>query len=146
MLLRPAQPTDNAAIAALSGELGYPAEAPEIASRMEEAAARPDQRLWVAESNGSVVGWVQAVRTVAVEAGPRVEIVGLVVAGSARRQGVGRILVGAAEDWARSEGVRHVVVRSNEKRAESHLFYAALGYERTKTQVVYRKSPAPKGP
>jgi GNAT superfamily N-acetyltransferase len=144
LLVRPAEARDHAAIAALSGELGYPAEPAEIARRMDAVGGRPDQRVWVAESRSGVIAWIQASLTLALEAGPRVEIVGLVVGGSARRTGIGRLLVGAAEDWARAEGLHQVVVRSNEKRAESHPFYAALGYEKTKTQVVYRKSLPPK--
>ena len=36
-------------------------------------------------------------------------------------------------------GAEAVVVRSNTKRVESHIFYPALGFTVSKTQSVYRK-------
>ena len=48
-------------------------------------------------------------------------------------------LVRAAEDWARTLGVGEVFVRSNIVREQSHPFYESSGYERTKTQHVYRR-------
>ena len=73
------------------------------------------------------------------EMGERVEIVGLVVDSVARRSGVGRALVAAAEHWARSRGIDEVFVRSNVVRPESHPFYERIGYLLSKTQHVYRK-------
>jgi hypothetical protein len=48
-------------------------------------------------------------------------------------------LVGRAETWATEISAETVVVRSNAKRVESHVFYPALGFLPSKTQVVYRK-------
>ena len=73
------------------------------------------------------------------EAGDRVEIVGLVVDERARRRGIARSLVEAAEDWARGIGVGELMVRSNVLREHSHPFYEGAGYARSKTQHVYRK-------
>jgi GNAT superfamily N-acetyltransferase len=64
---------------------------------------------------------------------------GLVVDGAARRRGTGRALVDAAEQWAQSQGLATLTVRSNVTRQLSHPFYEALGYVREKTQHLYRK-------
>ena len=69
----------------------------------------------------------------------RAELIGLVVDSAARRRGLGRALVDAAEQWARSRGLTTVKVRSNVTRELSHPFYEALGYVREKTQHSYRK-------
>ena len=72
--------------------------------------------------------------------GDKAEVVGLVVDADARRAGAGRRLVAAAEDWARAQGMGELFLRSNVVRPEAHAFYPALGFERSKTQHVYRKA------
>jgi GNAT superfamily N-acetyltransferase len=91
------------------------------------------------DRSNKVVGWLQAHASVVIESGFRAEIVGMIVSETARRGGVGRLLVAKAETWARKISAPAMVVRSNIKRRASHKFYSALGYRPIKTQVVYRK-------
>jgi GNAT superfamily N-acetyltransferase len=138
--IREALPDDALAIAALACELGYPTGEDAMRRRLATILQKADHRLCVAVDNGgTVIGWIQAHAADSLESGLRVEIVGLVVAGSARRVGVGRRLVDEVERWAGDMGCEVVGVRSNIKRVESHIFYPALGYEAVKTQVAYRK-------
>ena len=145
--LRPAAPADAPAIAALSGTLGYPAATDEVARRLERILARSDHVVLVCADDDRVLGWVHAAELDVLEYGTRCDILGLVVDSSCRRGGVGRRLVGAAEEWARARGLEQMAVRSNVARSESHPFYERLGYVRAKTQHAYRKrladSPAP---
>jgi predicted N-acetyltransferase YhbS len=137
---RPALESDSAQIAALSAELGYPSSQADVLDRIRNLAqSHSDLVLVAALESGSLAGWIQAHSACTVEAGFRVEILGLVVAAMARRAGIGRKLVVAAEAWARGKGSPVMVVRSNIARTESHVFYPALGYEVSKTQRVYRK-------
>jgi GNAT superfamily N-acetyltransferase len=141
--VRAATPDDAKAIALLSRELGYPADARSTRERLERILGRDDQRMVVAVApGGGVCGWMQAQCNVVMESGLRVEIVGLVVSEAMRRRGVGRSLVAQAETWAAEMSAEAIVVRSNTKRVESHAFYPSLGYLPSKTQVVYRKRPA----
>ncbi len=140
--IRPASAGDASEIARLCGELGYPCAAGEVASRLTALAASASHFVAVAERGGAMVGWVAAEHRVSLESGARGEIVGLVVSASARRTGVGRALVFAAEAWAASRGLEVVLVRSNVARAASHPFYETSGYVRQKTQHVYAKSIA----
>ena len=138
--VRAATGGDAQAIAALSGQLGYPADAKTIRRRLRRVLARDDQRVIVAEQpGGAICGWRQAHCSDVRESGFRVEITGLVVSEGTRRRGIGRSLVAQAETWAAEISAETVVVRSNAKRVESHAFYPALGYLPSKTQVVYRK-------
>jgi predicted N-acetyltransferase YhbS len=138
--IRRATEHDAGAIARLAGELGYAADANIMRRRIQAVLVSPADLLIVAvDSSGAVVGWLQAHGALIVESGFRVEIVGVIVSASYRRQGTGRSLVAAAEDWAKTISAEAVVVRGNVKRVESHSFYPALGYSATKTQVVYRK-------
>ena len=136
--VRPARAGDADEIARLSGELGYPVSAAVMRERLARVLASSADRLLVCEAEGgAVVGWMQAHAASTVESGLKVEIVGLVVSGLARRAGVGRALVAAAEGWAREQSADGLVVRSNVRRLESHRFYPAVGFSLLKTQHVY---------
>jgi ribosomal protein S18 acetylase RimI-like enzyme len=139
MKIRKAVPGDAPSIAKLTTELGYVADVPAVAERLSSLSDRDDDLVLVAEESGEVAGWIQAHTSVVLESGHRMEIVGLIVSGRFRRQGVGRSLVESAESWGRERGVAVFTVRSNIVREESHEFYPALGYEKSKTQAVYRK-------
>jgi len=138
--IRPVTSEDAAAVAALSGQLGYPVAAEAIAARLERLLGRDDQLVLAAvAADGELAGWIHAAEQDLVEAERRCEILGLVVDGRRRRGGIGRGLVAEAERWAASRGLRQMSVRSNVAREESHPFYEAQGYGRVKTQQVYRK-------
>jgi len=138
--IRPVTREDAAAVAALSGQLGYPVAAEAIAARLERLLGRDDQLVLAAvAADGELAGWIHAAEQDLVEAERRCEILGLVVDGRRRRGGIGRGLVAEAERWAAGRGLRQMSVRSNVAREESHPFYEAQGYGRVKTQQVYRK-------
>ncbi len=140
VLVRAATERDAKAIAPLVEELGYSADEESLCDRLSRLVMRRDYLVAVAQSDsGEVCGWIQAHSNEVLESGFRAEIVGLVIAKRSRRRGIGRLLVGFAESWAVRAGAPVIVVRSNVNRAESHGFYVALGYAKTKTQNVYRK-------
>jgi GNAT superfamily N-acetyltransferase len=142
--VRAARAEDADEIARLSGELGYPVSAAAMRTRLSLVLASASDMVRVVEdADGAVIGWLQAHAGSTVESGLKVEIVGLVVAGIARRAGVGRALVEEAERWARGRSADTLVVRSNVRRAESHRFYPAVGFSLAKTQHVYSKSLSP---
>lgn len=139
MKIREAVLADAAAIAALTGELGYGGEAVTTREHLLRLLGGQDDVVFVAEAEGRLVGWIQAHASTALESGFRAEIVGLIVGTQDRRNGWGERLVAAVEEWGRARGANGVVVRSNIQRVESHEFYPALGYEKAKVQAVYRK-------
>jgi GNAT superfamily N-acetyltransferase len=142
--VRRADEADASEIARLSSEFGYPNGAEDISSRLRHLLDHPDHFIAVAPGEPPhLLGWIAAERRTLLESGERVELVGLVVSADARRAGIGRALVSAAERWAGSGGTRMVVVRSNVTRPESHPFYEGIGYVRNKTQHSYVKHLAP---
>jgi GNAT superfamily N-acetyltransferase len=134
-ILRRALLGDAAALAELSGELGYPAEPDEIERRL--AALPPDDDVWVATIDGVVVGWIHCSlrRTLVVE--PHIEILGNVVGERWQGRGVGRALMAAAERSASDRGVSVVRLRSGSHRDDAHAFYRAVGYTEVKQQRVF---------
>ena len=140
LTVRSARLEDAPRLAQLSGVLGYPVSAKEMAVRLERVLARAGQVVLVAEqADGAVIGWLHGSEQELLESGTRCEILGLVVDQMHRRHGIGRRLVAAAEAWARQQGVEQIAVRSNITRSESHGFYERLEYRRVKTQHAYRK-------
>lgn len=140
-MIRAANIGDAADIARLSAQLGYPADVAVFADRLERLLPLPTHALLVCEGDdGRLAGFIGLEQRLTVEAGDEAEVVGLVVDADARRTGTGRKLIAAAEDWARARGLRELFLRSNIVRPEAHAFYPALGFERSKTQHVYRKA------
>jgi len=136
--IRRADVTDAAAIAGLLTQLGYPAEAAQVGTRLGAMAALPRHAVFLAlGDDGQVQGFVAVERRLMLDLGERAEITALVVDAGLRRSGAGRRLVDAARQWVREHGGDVVMVRSNIVRAESHPFYEAQGFERRKTQHLY---------
>ena len=138
--IRPMRDGDPEAVARLAGELGYPAAAGDIATRLAALSARSGDALFVAESpTGEVLGWIHVSEEATLTDGPIAEIHGLVVDTRFRSRGIGRALVAEAERWAISRGCPRVRVRSRIVREDAHRFYRARGYGVEKTQHVFSK-------
>jgi GNAT superfamily N-acetyltransferase len=139
--VRRARTSDAPQLAELSGQLGYPATAPEIIKRMRRLKPASQNALFVADSpDAGVVGWAHVSVTHLVEVGTRAELNGLIVSESHRSLGAGARLLEAAEDWARKHGCPSMSVRSNVIRERAHRFYERQGYEHYKTQKAFRKA------
>ncbi len=137
--IRRARMSDAARIAELSGQLGYPATAREIAGRMKRIQPAVPHAVFVAESQELVIGWLHVSVTPLLEVALRAEVNGLVVDEKQRSAGAGAQLLDAAERWARSRGCKSMSVRSNVIRERAHGFYERHGYEQYKTQKAFRK-------
>jgi GNAT superfamily N-acetyltransferase len=139
LLIREITAGDADAAASLSGELGYPVSAEMMRQRIEFLNRSGGHVVYVACLSGEVVGWIDIRETHHLQAEPRAEIGGLVVAGEARGGGVGRCLIERAEHWAMQRGLGRVVVRSRLAREAAHRFYLREGYARTKTSAEFTK-------
>jgi GNAT superfamily N-acetyltransferase len=117
--LRTARLADAAEAARLSTQLGYPADEEEMASRLGIVLSATDHHVFVAAQGQRLWGWIGIELRTTLESGLKAEIVGLVVDAEARRSGVGKALVDAAEAWVRDQGLQAVMVRSNAARVES---------------------------
>jgi GNAT superfamily N-acetyltransferase len=130
---------DAPAVSALCSQLGYRAREDEIAQRLSILDSESAHAMFVATIDADVVGWIHVYGITPLEAGTRAEIGGLVVASHVRRRGVGRALILAAEEWATNRDYPRVRIRSNGQRENAHRFYESLGYETTKTSIVFEK-------
>jgi N-acetylglutamate synthase-like GNAT family acetyltransferase len=92
--IRPARAEDAEAVAALLGELGYPAPAAKALAYLERFPLE-DVALLVATSLSGVIGWIEVIETSHLESGDVAEITGLVVTASERGRAVGSTLLAA---------------------------------------------------
>jgi GNAT superfamily N-acetyltransferase len=135
--IRPARPEDADSISPLSAELGYPVPVELMRERIFRMA--PENAVFVWESEGRVLGWIGIATVFHIQTGIRAEIGGFVVSPEARSQGIGRLLLQRAEEWARSKGMPRLLVRSNSKREDAHRFYLRENYTQLKTSLVFEK-------
>jgi len=137
--IRRAKSGDASDLAALSGELGYPATAAEIKSRLSRLKSAANNALFVAECDGEVIGWLHISVNHLIEVRTRAEINAFIVSEKQRSKGAGARLLDAAEKWARGKKCEHMSVRCNVVRERAHAFYQRHGFEQYKTQKSFRK-------
>jgi GNAT superfamily N-acetyltransferase len=138
--IRDARESDAAELAGLTTELGYPSTPDDIARRLPFVLSGPEQRLLVAvDDDGRALAWMHVIINRTLENDPYAQIVGLVVAASARGVGIGSRLVAEGERWARELGMATVRVRSNVTRERTHEFYLRAGYAIAKTSYLFVK-------
>jgi GNAT superfamily N-acetyltransferase len=140
-LVRDARPDDARSLSPLLAELGFPASADEVHARLDAMLAAGEIVL-VAERDGDVIGLATVHVTPVVHRPTAVgRITALVVAERARREGIGRALVAAAERRVAARGCALIELTSNRQRTAAHAFYERLGYEAT--SLRFKKSLEP---
>lgn len=147
-MIRTATPDDAGELARLLTLLGHPTTDAGIRAHWDDWTAAGDAALvaaiGTATPGGALVGAV-TLHTMRVLHRPRPvgRITALIVDASQRGRGVGRALVGAAEDVFRQAGCGLLEITSNDRLTEAHAFYERLGYARTSIRLA--KSIAPIG-
>jgi ribosomal protein S18 acetylase RimI-like enzyme len=138
--IRSATIDDAAAIADLAGQLGYATPKTIMRKRLELVLNEDAAACFLAATEDEeVVGWIHISVTPLLEVNRRAEVNGLIVSDQLRGQGAGRLLLEAAERWARQLKCTGMSVRSNVIRDRAHAFYLKNGYEHYKTQKAFRK-------
>lgn len=121
-------------------ELGYDYDLESTCRRFSLLLHTNGHKIFVAQRNGAVVGYIHADDYDLVYSDPLKNIMGIAVCKSAQRQGVGRLLLDAVEEWARGSGAAGVRLTSGMSRTGAHAFYAACGYENRKDQKNFIKT------
>lgn len=129
--LREAKPADAPRLVELIRELGHEITEAEVRRNLSALKTSGETPL-VATLGQKLVGMCGVSRRVVIHRpAPLGRITALVVASDAQGQGIGRMLVEAAENWMRKGGCQMVEVTSNDRRADAHALYRHLGYERS---------------
>lgn len=137
--IRPAEPADAEAIAALFTDEGYPAGPSDVVERMARFGS-DYSRILVAEHDGIVLGFL------ALHALPRFEhddrivrILALVVDAGARERGVGGALMSEAERISTELGAAFIEVTAGRHRPDAQRLYESLGYDASVAAYLRKK-------
>jgi len=131
--IRPAQETDEAAIAALWAACGLVVPYNDPARDFRFARAKANSDVLVAMLGGEIAGSVMVGHD-----GHRGWIYYLAVAPGHRRGGIGKALVEAAERWLAGRGVAKLQLMVRESNTEVVGFYESLGFE-TAPRTILQK-------
>ena len=139
IVFRPARLADAREMVGLIEELGHPTPLSDVETRLARLLERGDQAVFVAEEEGVLLGWIHVQEFLSLSSDPSGLVTGLVVDPAARRRGLGRGLMEAAEGWARALSLSSLRLRARLARAGAHAFYRRLGYQLAKKQLQFRK-------
>ena len=139
MIIREATLEDAFAICNIScADLGYDCSCEFVSTRISNLD-KGREKVFVAEVNGIVAGYVHAEKYQTLYFEPMINILGLAVSAEFRRRGIGRMLLKHAERWANEEGIHKIRLNSGGSRKEAHSFYRAMGYSNEKEQIRFIK-------
>lgn len=134
--IRGAKPSDAPRLAELIRELGHEIIEKQVRKNLARLS-KADEMPLVATLDKEIVGMCGIGAHVTIHRpAPLGRITALVVLKAARRHGIGRMLIDAAEDWMRKKNCELVEVTSDDRRAEAHAFYRHMGYERTSIRFM----------
>jgi RimJ/RimL family protein N-acetyltransferase len=138
--IRAAEPGDAAVLVALATAVGSEPQGWLLADAHWRSVAderryvravrkHPDAALLVAEEQATVVGRLSIVRDPH-PSSRHVADLGLMVAATHRRRGIGRALLAAAEEWGRAAGVSKLELHVFPHNEAAIALYESFGYER----------------
>ena len=140
IVIRDARPEDAATLVALGSSVGREPEAwllntdgwrttGEERRYLRALRRHPDAAVFVADDGGAIVGRLSIARDPHT-ASRHVADLGLMVAATHRRRGIGRALLEAAEAWARDAGVRKLELHVFPWNEPAIKLYENCGFER----------------
>lgn len=119
-------------------DLGYNCNVDLVKERLENLDSNRE-RVFVADVDGNVVGYVHAEKYNTLYFESMVNIQGLAVAKVYRRNGCGKALMDAVENWAKECGIQMIRLNSGMIRTDGHKFYRSIGYDNEKEQIRFMK-------
>jgi predicted N-acetyltransferase YhbS len=139
-IIRPADLRDAEAIRQINlRAFGYDGGPDETAARLAEILKKSNVRIFAAELEGRVIGYIHGSDYDCTYMPPLKNILALGVLEEYRGSGVGRSLVDAFERWAKEDGCAGVRLVSGFDRAGAHRFYLRCGYSDRKDQKNFIK-------
>jgi len=120
-------------------EMGYEYPLEQTARKLERLLADDAHRIYVAEWDGTVVGYIHAQDYDVLYAPHYKNVLGIAVFAEHRHQGIGRMLLSAVENWGKETGAAGIRLVSGAGRTGAHAFYRHCGYDGGKQQINFKK-------
>jgi ribosomal protein S18 acetylase RimI-like enzyme len=137
LTIRDAVLSDAPDLAALMCELGYETTPTQMEQRLDWILTNPTFKTLLALVDGRACGMIGTVAYPTYERnGLSGKILALVTSKTARRCGIGRALITAAENDFAQRGIKQIALNTRLTREDAHRFYEALGYERNGWRFV----------
>ena len=137
VVIREAVVEDADALAILLSQLGYPQDTPFVTRKLAEFDERTSAKVFVAEQEGSVVGFLSFDSEPAFHREGRIgTITSMCVLEGFRSEGIGHQLIEHAEAFAKEAGCVRIAAASGIQRHKTHNFYKNLGYEEKTKRFV----------
>lgn len=95
--------------------------------------------VFVAEASNKVVGYIHVEKYNVLYLETMANILGLAVTKEFQKQGFGRKLMEAVEQWAKAYDIHTIRLNSGMGRKEAHKFYRTIGFEDEKEQKRFIK-------
>ncbi|MBE9637330.1 GNAT family N-acetyltransferase [Salipiger mangrovisoli] len=145
MIIRPAKPSDLAALRALYTaffrEDGIATPPPAIAGNLSVMLGDPRACIFVADTGSELAGMSSGSLTFGVEFGWSAELEDLYVSPGHRGLGWSRLLVAAVLDWAHDRGARETVLVITPQAEQDQAltrFYRKFGFQASRRITMYR--------
>lgn len=140
IMIRTCVLADYPDIALLNKEdLGYDYPDDKTKIKLEKLLFADTDKIFVAELDGEIVGYVHANDYDVIYAPHMKNIMGIAVSSKCRKMGIGKLLLQAVDEWAIKTGAVGIRLVSGATRTDAHSFYYACGYSRDKTQINFKK-------
>lgn len=122
-----------------SQEMGYECAPALVKSKIEKLDSKRET-VFVAEEESRVLGFIHVERYDVLYFESMANILGLAVKKDFQKQGLGKALLLAAENWAQENGIHLMRLNSGINRTDAHGFYEHLGYVSEKEQKRFVKN------
>lgn len=122
-----------------TAEMGYDYPIEKTRQQLMELLQHEDDKIFVAEVDGVVAGYVHANNYELLYAPPMKNVMGIAVSSDYRRKGIGKALLERVERWAKETGAAGIRLVSGGSRIDAHSFYNSLGYGEGKPQLNFKK-------
>ena len=120
-------------------EMGYQYSLDDTVQNITRLLSSNADKIFVAVSDGLVVGYVHANNYDLIYAPHMKNIMGIAVSSEYKQQGIGKALLQHVENWARETGASGIRLVSGATRTDAHAFYRHCGFEGNKEQINLKK-------
>jgi predicted N-acetyltransferase YhbS len=117
----------------------YLFSAEKVKERIDYILRNTEDIIFVSEQKNEVIGYIHGSPYELLFSDSLINVLGFIVKEKYRNNGVGSMLIGQLESWAKNKGFSGIKLLTHPRRINAHRFYERHGYIHTKDQKNYMK-------